>query len=446
MRESTTSGRGGAGLAEAWIVLPASPARSTEERPSWSKRILGRSPLERHLLHLARLEIGRCILRLPDGGSGDGLEEECRRQVAGLETGGMRVEIRRAGDPSGPCLVVRGDAVFDPRLYQVVGASSGAVVLVDGGDEAAERPIGLAKLDDDGGPGSKEDGVLRLSGGEPLERALARLAARRVRVGDLPRYLPEMRRRLRPYWRAIRSERDRGEAARRILDAAQKGVLDFPARFLHPAPENLLTRWLADGPVTPNHVTVFTALVAFAATGLFAAGRFGSGLALAIAANVLDGVDGKLARVTMRTSRFGDRLDHVLDVAFEFSWYAAIGWGLARDTGHPAMLWAGVGLIGVMAVSRAVSGLYRALTGRQIHDHRRFDRAFRLVAGRRNVYVLFLVVGWAARALEEAFWVCLAWAVATLLVYVVRFAYAFLARRGDSALWRSDRGATETGA
>ena len=50
-------------------------------------------------------------------------------------------------------------------------------------------------------------------------------------------------------------------------------------------------------------------------------------------------------------------------------------------------------LIAVMIGTRGVSGVYKLITGRQIHDHRAFDRAVRLVAGRRNIYVMVLLAG-----------------------------------------------------
>ena len=55
-----------------------------------------------------------------------------------------------------------------------------------------------------------------------------------------------------------------------------------------------------------------------------------------------------------------------------------------------------------------------------IHDHRPFDQAFRLVAGRRNIYVLLLLGGFLAGQLWVTFQLVLVYAVATLVVYSVR--------------------------
>lgn len=410
------------------------------------RRILGRSPLQRHLYHLAEIGVERCVVFLDGQPAERDVEHELRRQLAEVPLGGMRVIFVHDDGPGGipgsvgrpaEVLLVRSEGVYDPRLYRRILALPSPTWLVDraregeGAGEDAVRPIGLAKLDG----GSLPDRVAEIRkahfGAAVGVEACA--ADPRLVVRDLPAYVPDLRRHLRPYWCVLRTAEDRKRAERMILDAAQKGVLDFPARFLHPAPENLCVRWIASTPVTPNQLTVFTGLVAFAATYLFATQSFGWGLAIALIVNVLDGVDGKLARVKLQASPFGDRLDHLLDVTFELSWYVGLGWGLLQATGHRLPLQLGVGLVGVMLGARAVSGFYKRLTDRQIHDHRPFDRAFRLVAGRRNIYMLVLLVGLAAGHLEEAFYVTFGWGVATLLVYMARTLGA-LATRSRSLL------------
>lgn len=428
---------------QAWIFLPTPEGRPSSGLPASLRPILGRSPLQRHVVHLARLGVERCVILLPTGTGARELERECRQQTARLPVGRMGIVLRpskpgdpdrveRAGEGSARLLLVRGDGVYDPRLYRHVWDSPVPGWLVDGWDErsAADsgtwRPIGLARADADALPVWAE--WFESGSSDPPASAGPRAAGERWPVDEVPTYVSRLRRHLRPYWRVLCTTEDRARAERSILDSAQKGVLDFPARFFHPIPENFLVRWAARTPVTPNQITVFTGLVAFVATYLFAAREFGWGLAIAFLVNVLDGVDGKLARVRLQESRYGDRLDHLLDVTFEFSWYVALGWGVMRATGQRTALWAGLGLVAVMAASRGVSGLYKWITGRQIHDHRAFDRAFRLVAGRRNIYTVMFVFGLAAGRLEEALYAGFGWGVATLTVYVVRTVVALGAR------------------
>lgn len=304
-------------------------------------------------------------------------------------------------------LVLDGSTLLDPRLVACVMASGHDADLIDASDGSSVA-IGASRV-------GRAHLRARLRG-EPTDST-----AVEIDIDRLPRYVPSLRRHLPPYWCRLVTGADRRRAEDLVLDSVQKGVLDFPARYLHPAPENALTRRLAGTAVTPTHVTLVCALVAFMATYLFATASYGVGAIWALVANVLDGVDGKLARVTHRTSRFGDRLDHTLDVAFEFSWYVALGWSLDPVIGPPRGLVLAACLVFVMLACRALSGTYRRLADdRSIHDDTRFDRGFRLVAARRNIFVLLILAGALTDTTPAAFCLGVGWAVITCLVYAAR--------------------------
>ena len=412
-----------------WVVLtvPATPLEGTSRTAALAP-VLGRSPVQRHLHHLGTLGVSRFLLLIDPALDGPATEEVLQRQIGEL-TPSVRsrldISVRPPGwrgEGLGPVgseyLFIRGDTIHDSRCYPLLLAGEGPRVLVENG-----RSIGLMRLEV---PPPGEGLPMGCVDGDPV--APGTVPGPPVDIGTLPEYLPDLRRHLPVRWTPIRSAADQHRASRHLFDAAQKGVLDFPARYLHPIPENALVRLLAGTPVTPNVIPILTGLLGFTATALFATGRpgaVGAALAIALVVNVLDGVDGKLARVRLQASRFGDRLDHFLDVTFEFSWYLAIGWGL-RETGSGGNpLAAGIGLIGVMVASRALSGVYKTFSGRQIHDHHAFDRGFRLVAGRRNIYVLVLVAGWLAGCLDQALWVSFWWGAVTAMVYLIRAGMAW---------------------
>lgn len=389
--------------------------------------ILGRSPFQRHLKHLGGLGVRRIVVPLAGSDGSAGIEEQCRRQALPVLLDGCEmvfVDPRAEGhsDPlegDDAVVLVAADSVLDPRLYRAVFSAAGPAWV---GDR-------LERSDDEGSASVVAVG-LRTVGGSPTGESMAQTGLvggpeERILVEEIDAYIPDLRRTLRPYWVSARSADDRGRAADMIMDSAQKGVLDLPARYLHPPAENLLARFLSRTPVTPNHVTFVTAITGFTATYLFATGSYGLGLVLALVTNVLDGVDGKLARIKLQTSPFGDVLDHTLDVSFEFSWYAALGWGLSGGVVRSGPFGAALALIAVMISTRGVSGVYKLITGRQIHDHRAFDRAVRLVAGRRNIYVMLLLGGFLVGRVGAAFTLCLWWALATLGVYVTRTLLAY---------------------
>ncbi len=382
--------------------------------------VLGRSAVQRHVHRLRSLGCEGFGVRFVgvDAGARTNWLARAHRQLQSVGAGQppRLAEVEECGDT--PAIVVRGDAVFDPRLYEAVSASATALCLTDAG-----APIGIARWEAGHGPtpGVSVFRTFAQDNGCALQRDIA----------ELPTYIPALRRDLTPYWSPVREAAQRRRAGTLILDAAQKGVLDFPARFLHPWPENRLVEWAARGSITPNQITLISAAIGFLGTYAFATQRFGLGLLCAVVAGILDGVDGKLARVKLLSSRFGDRLDHTLDVTFEFSWYIALGWGLAA-TGVPQAVATGFAIIAVMVAARALSGVYLLLTGRQIHDHTAFDRAVRLVAGRRNIYVLVLVCGFMIDTLPQAFTLVLWWGIATVTVYLVRIGVAWVGRRSGA--------------
>lgn len=74
-----------------------------------------------------------------------------------------------------------------------------------------------------------------------------------------------------------------------------------------------MARALVLTPVTPNAVTIFTLLLACAVGGALAAGwEIAGGIGIQLV-SVVDGVDGDLARLRQRATRFGEVLDAVTD-------------------------------------------------------------------------------------------------------------------------------------
>ena len=119
---------------------------------------------------------------------------------------------------------------------------------------------------------------------------------------------------------------------KKLFGAAYKSITDLVTKWAWPVPAAAVTRVLARRGVHPNTVTIASWILAIAAALLFAGGRFGLGLVAAWAMTFLDTVDGKLARVTLTSSRFGHVLDHGLDLIHPPFWYLAWGFGAVRRT------------------------------------------------------------------------------------------------------------------
>ncbi len=304
----------------------------------------------------------------------------------------------------GEVLLIAAGLVIDERALAVVVAAAGPAMLVSDGSRSglpeaargAER--GVERLDAQ----THAAGVLRLTarsvaavaeglgdwdlGSTLIRTAAADPAVMRVPIEGIALYSADRRREVPLLWALPKDEAGVRATNDVVVAAAQKGCLDWPARFIHPPIEDALVRLLAPTGVTPNMVTLATGLLGIGVAYAFANGALWWGLGLALLCGPLDGVDGKLARTRIEFSRWGD-LEHALDKLLEYGWYLAAAFWFAstRGTGLP---WAVAALIILPALAEAVQGeFYRRMTGQQLDDSGRFERAFRLVAGRRNTFL-----------------------------------------------------------
>jgi CDP-diacylglycerol--glycerol-3-phosphate 3-phosphatidyltransferase len=117
-----------------------------------------------------------------------------------------------------------------------------------------------------------------------------------------------------------------------------------------------MVRWLAYGHINPNILTVIGVALNVGCGLLFGMGRFFSaGIAL-IVANLFDMLDGQVARLSGRVTRFGGFLDSSLDRLSDMVVFVGLMVFYARDTQFHSTLnvfLAGAGLMGSVMVSYA---------------------------------------------------------------------------------------------
>jgi phosphatidylglycerophosphate synthase len=238
-----------------------------------------------------------------------------------------------------------------------------------------------------------------------------------VRQPDL--YVAEVRRHVEPFWCAVTSDAVAGRCKRALVTSAQKRTLDVLAWYVNRPLENWLTLRLADWPITPNQVTVFTSLLAFAVSGLLLLGWLWPAVLLAFAVNVLDGVDGKLARAKALATQLG-QLEHSFDLLYEQSWYIAYTWAAYRLRPALAVLAVGFAMLLCDSFARHISMQFRQVMGIALADYAPFDRRFRRFDGRRNTYSIYMLLGVIAGRPFYALAAMALHAAITGLVYAVR--------------------------
>ena len=243
-----------------------------------------------------------------------------------------------------------------------------------------------------------------------------RIAA--VDAAQQPAYVKSMRRNVRPVFFPAPLPEFRPLAERLLRDATQSGVLDFPA-LVHAPIEKWLVSHLCRTTITPNQITLGTGVLGLSVTVLYALGYLWVGALLALIVGVLDGVDGKLARLKVQTTRLG-KGEHVLDYCIEMSWWAALAYYFHADGQIPYAytIWL-VFFVADLLVRRAKGFVGRKL-GRSLDDVSRFDRLVRYVAGRRNIYTWLFTFSLALGMPANGFiWLCF-WGMASAVIHVFR--------------------------
>ena len=336
-------------------------------------------------------------------------------------------------------LVVPAGSVFDPRLLRVLVSQNAPAVLVDSGvrrprlqtliasapDTTRGKLCGPAVLEYDWA--SARDGLLE----ENLCTGLKHATLAALDVAAQPSYYISTHRKLRPVWFPEPSLANRKAAKRVLLDSIQKGPPDIPAWF-HAPIETFLVSRLCKTPITPNQLSLFCNVVAWTVTILLATGHLGWGLGLAVVVGVLDGLDGKLARLKLETSKAG-KLEHLFDALFENSWWVALAWHLS-DSGKLPDAFSYLGLlIGAEVLNALARASIVRYYGKSISELASFDRIFRLVGGRRNIYVWILALGLILGTVAGAFKLIALWEAVTAAVQLARVAWALWALRSQSA-------------
>ena len=236
-----------------------------------------------------------------------------------------------------------------------------------------------------------------------------------VTVSQLPSYWESMHGEVPLHLHRVASEADAEQAWQILLDHIQRRTLDLPARYFDPVFETLLVRRLAPTAITANQVTAVTTVLGFVVCALYCAGWLRAGVLLAIFVEVLDGVDGKLARITRTTSRLGE-YEHVFDFFYENSWYLGLASFLSRN-GLPSAWTATALIIAFDLTDNIVYAVMDKKAGRSLDNASPFLARFRLIAGRRNIYTWLFLPGFFLGVPAFSFYLAVVWAGITAAVH-----------------------------
>jgi phosphatidylglycerophosphate synthase len=316
-------------------------------------------------------------------------------------------------------LFVPANIYCDARLLAALCAKDSSAVLLDSNPPEFARPL----IRNPCGPALvTRDFLSALSPAAPFfEELKNKIDNREIDIVDAAEeddYVVSMRRRVRPLCFSAPLERSRRVAERVILDSAQNGTLDLPA-YLHAPIETAIISLLCKTRITPNQITIGGFVIGCSATAAFALGRVGLGILAALIFGIVDGLDGKQARVKIETTERG-KWEHHLDYFIENSWWAAIAFHLWRSGQFPNAFYFLALLVGSRLLHEFAKRRAKMAKGRLLDDVAPFDRAFRLIAARRNVYVWILACGYLLDAFPQSYAVICGWAAVSAVVHLIR--------------------------
>ena len=324
-----------------------------------------------------------------------------------------------AWDSSAPesdtCFVISADHVYAQVLLADLAQQIGTILTTDG------RPVAAHVLADRAADVAQDiaDGQLSratdLTTCEPPELSSA--------------YDEKLRKREVPYVMPLTSDTERA-VEQRTFDGSYKGVTDFVTLYCWPKPAIAVVRWCASAGITPNMVTSLSLVLVLAAMWLFWNGFFITGIIAAWLMTFLDTVDGKLARVTVTSTKFGNVFDHGIDLIHPPFWYWAWVVGVMATVDNPPDLtvafW--VTVVGYV-VQRLQEGIFIKAFNMEMHIWRRFDSLYRLVVARRNpnlaLLTVFALVGYPAEGLIAV----AVWTAVSLVVHSLQISQALRASK-----------------
>jgi phosphatidylglycerophosphate synthase len=353
------------------------------------------------------------------------------RLIKQFATAGLTdvLDVADAKKHNGPVIVVRGDAVIDQPIIPVLLKRPNFLLLSDD----SEKPTPLAASTRGADVARVVDVLL---GKKPV--ASSGLLARAPSQLDTD-FWKALRKRETPFAMTV-TPQNRGSVEWRMFMGTYKGATDLVTKHVWPIPAFHATRLLAPRGVTPNMVTTIGAIMTIFAFWLFLKGQFASGLLAAWAMTFLDTVDGKLARTTLTSSKWGDIFDHGIDLIHPPFWYIAWAIGL-RETGIISewhLFWPViVAILGGYVLQRAIEGIAIKWLGLEIHIWRPIDTYFRQITARRNPNLILLTL---FTIFAKPDWGLLAvaiWTVICLILHGLQLLQAFAVKRriGDITSW-----------
>jgi len=359
-------------------------------------------------------------------------EERLRRTTKALNVS----TVLEDGEPlprSGTIVLIRADYALEDRLVEaLVNREPGVILAVEGKVDQSTAAV-AAHVDV-----ADAEMVAEFLSGADIDRE--KCAQKGLSIlspielgGD---YNKILRKREIPYALEV-GPRSIKAIENRIFAGAYKGITDFVTKYCWPLPARWVTRQAVRFGWTPNMVTGLSLVLVFVTLWLFMQGHFLTGIAVGWFMTFLDTVDGKLARVTLTSSPWGNVFDHGIDLIHPPFWYWAWWYGIYQTVPEEATLpYLDAALLVVVigyVIGRLEEGIFIKAFGIQIHIWRPIDSFFRLITARRNPNLAILMVAALFGVPGVGLLLIALWTIFSLLFHAMRIVQAYI-QKGDGEI------------
>ena len=332
--------------------------------------------------------------------------------------------------PKARVLIINCRYIFDERIiHSVVEHSNMAVISKENGDDIIAVNVESELLNDVVKAIKKEININNVKGVKAYElKEITKLSfQKKLRKVDEPFVLDT-------------EKDDIGYIENKLYYGSYKGVTDIVTRLIWPKPAKLAVRLCVKAKITPNMVTTVSLILAILAGLLFYINQYAIALILSWFMTFLDTVDGKLARVTLSSTEFGNRLDHGIDILHPLYWYACWAYGLHEWNINIVSLDQTFWLIFVFYIlGRLCEGFFQLILKApfSIFCWKPVDSFFRLITARRNSNLIILTICAAMGAYDLGIFIVALWTIISTIILTIRLfaAYGVKKKQGQLTSW-----------
>lgn len=194
------------------------------------------------------------------------------------------------------------------------------------------------------------------------------------------------------FWEDIDKETSFERAKKKLLESLKSPRDGFISRMINRRVSIKITKALADYDITPTEISLTSFLVCILSSIFFCLRLSILGGVAAQLASILDGVDGEIARLKFRSSRYGGYLDSILDRYADATILLGMSWLSYRQITHPVVLLvSALALIG-SPLSMLGKEKFQALTGKPYLPEK-YDGWLRHLPVNRDGRLLIIMLG-----------------------------------------------------